>query len=42
MEPPIKPEVQSSSDTSNFERYPEEEDDDFEVPTLDEDPFKDF
>jgi len=42
MEPPIKPAVEGASDTSNFERYPEEDDDGVEVPTLDEDPFEDF
>lgn len=42
LEPPIKPEVENASDTSNFERYPESEDD-ATVPTYaDGDPFETF
>lgn len=42
LNPPIKPEVESSGDTSNFERYPEDEEEP-PIPTIvEEDPFEGF
>lgn len=44
LEPPITPEVESSMDTSNFEQYPEEEEESEEDSTLlnGNDPFEAF
>ena len=43
VEPPIKPEVEGSTDTSNFERYPEEEESNAEIPVFEHgDPFENF
>ena len=43
IDPPIHPDVDGAADTSNFERYPEEEEDDVEIPLLyDVDPFIDY